>query len=410
MTHNPKITVIIPTRERGEVLKAALRTVCAQDYDGLDILVSDNCSTDCTEEVVRAANDPRVRYINTGQRLSMSHNWEFALTHVPVDDRYVMIIGDDDGLIPGALDGLAGLIRETGAKAIQAPFATFIWPHEENAFMGRLLVPMRRGREIRDSHTWLKRVMTGRNYYSELPTLYTGGMHHVSLIDGIRQKNGTFFHSCIPDIFSSIALSSVTPNYIWSHEPFAIAGHSRHSNGASARAFARRANSASALLPNQQFYGEANIPWHDDIPVLDNGILPLSNDLLVYESYLQAKHIHNDNLNVNQSEILALLIAKDIDDKERMASWVQLFSERHELDLNEARRKARLVKWRIMCDRLLQQASAFHDIYRLEPRFGLKMRDVYDSSLVAATILKTRPSRLRSYLGTLGKYIGRESK
>jgi glycosyltransferase involved in cell wall biosynthesis len=407
MTHNPKITVIIPTRERGEVLKAALRTVCAQDYDGLDILVSDNCSTDCTQEVVRAANDPRVRYINTGQRLSMSHNWEFALAHVPVDDRYVMIIGDDDGIIPGALNDLAELIRETRAKAIQPSFVTFIWPNEGNQFMGRLLVPMRRGHQVRDSRTWLKRVITGRNYYSQLPMLYGGGVHHISLIDNIRRINGRFFNSNQPDVFSTIALSSVSQSYVYSRVPFAIAGHSRHSNGASSTALAKGNDSVSALLPSQLFYSESNIPWHDDIPVLENGILPLSNDLLVYESYLQAKHIHNDALNVKHNEILALLIAKDIDDKERMSLWVQLFSERHELDLNEARRKARLVKWRIMCDRLVQQAAAFQDLYRLEPKLGLKMRDVYDASLVAATILKTRPSRLRSYLGTIGKYIGR---
>ena len=48
----------------------------------LDILVSDNFSKDSTEEVVGDIRDPRIRYVNTGKRVCMSHNWEFALSNV----------------------------------------------------------------------------------------------------------------------------------------------------------------------------------------------------------------------------------------------------------------------------------------------------------------------------------------
>src|SRR5690606_25949425 len=94
----PKITVIIPTRERCDVFVSALKTVTGQNYDDLEILVSDNFSQDATEEVARQSNDPRVRYLNTGRRLSMAHNWEFALEHATGD--WVTIVGDDDGLLP----------------------------------------------------------------------------------------------------------------------------------------------------------------------------------------------------------------------------------------------------------------------------------------------------------------------
>ena len=92
----PKITVIIPTRERCDVLEKSLQTVTSQDYENLDIIVSDNFSSDGTEDLVRSIDDKRVRYLNTGQRISMSHNWEFALSHV--SDGWVTMIGDNDGL------------------------------------------------------------------------------------------------------------------------------------------------------------------------------------------------------------------------------------------------------------------------------------------------------------------------
>jgi cellulose synthase/poly-beta-1,6-N-acetylglucosamine synthase-like glycosyltransferase len=48
----PPITLIIPSRERADVLLYALKTAVAQDYANLRILVSDNASTDNTREVV----------------------------------------------------------------------------------------------------------------------------------------------------------------------------------------------------------------------------------------------------------------------------------------------------------------------------------------------------------------------
>ena len=400
------ITVIIPTRERGDVLAAALANVCAQDYDGLDILVSDNCSTDRTADVVRAANDPRVRYVNTGQRLSMSHNWEFALSHVPVDDRYVMVVGDDDGLVPGALERVAALVRETKAKALNSTFVTFIWPNPDNAHMGRLLVPMRRGFEVRDSRAWLQRAVEGRAWYSDLPMLYSSGVIHMSLIDQIRRVDGTFYHSCQPDIFSSVALSSVCDRYVFSHEPFAIAGHSRHSNGASWSASGRGTTSPDALKANELFSSETNIPWHQSLPQLEGGKLPLSIDLLVYESYLQSTYLHNDPFRLTPGRMLAQFLARDISDMARLERWGALFADMHGIDMSEVRREARARRRQLMLHGLREKATAFRDLYRLEPNFGVRMRDVFEAGLVAGTILRTRPGRLRSYANTLGKRLG----
>ncbi|GAC1577333.1 MAG: hypothetical protein NVS3B5_09400 [Sphingomicrobium sp.] len=401
----PKITVIIPTRERSDVLGASLKTVTTQDYSNLDILVSDNCSTDQTRAVVQATRDPRIRYVNTGHRVGLSQNWEFALSHV--SEGFVMVLGDDDGLVPGALDRIAAVISETGVKAVNSTFCTFLWPSSENEGAGRLLIPMRSGFEVRSGREWLRRVVNGRAWYSELPMLYAGGATHISLIQEIRRRKGTFFQSCQPDVFSSIALASITDRYVFSHEPFAIAGHSRHSNGASWGASGRGASTEDKLEATKKFFSEGNIPWHDAIPMLDEGGIPVSIDILVYESYLQALHVHGNPLVTTHVDQLALFLARRVSDQERMATWVKLFALRHGLDPDEVRRRASLLKARIAWDKANEHAAAFRDIYRLEPSFGLKMRDVYEASIVAATVLRTRPNRMRSYLGTIKKWFPR---
>jgi hypothetical protein len=317
-----------------------------------------------------------------------------------------MVIGDDDGIIPGALDRVAALIRETGAKAVSSTYVTYIWPNGDNANMGRLLVPLRRGYEMRNSNEWLRRVVEGRAWYSELPMLYVVSAIHMSLIDEVRCRKGVFFQSCQPDIFSSVALSCVTERYAFSHEPFAIAGHSRHSNGASWSASGKGVTSNEALSANQTFSSETNIPWHADIPTLPDEKIPLSIDLLVYESYLQAMRLHDNAFGLKPADMLALFLARNIEDRERMSAWVELFAQRHGLDIAEARRRAAALRLRVTRDRVLQNATAFRDFYRLEPRFGVRMRDVYEASVVAATILRTRPGRLRSYASTLSKRLG----
>jgi glycosyltransferase involved in cell wall biosynthesis len=404
---SPNFTVIIPTRERADVLGAALRTVTAQNYDALEILVSDNCSGDQTRDVVHAVHDPRIRYVRTRKRISMSHNWEFALSHVS-GDRWVMVIGDDDGLMPGALERIAAMIRETGVKAINSSFCTYVWPNMDNDGAGRLLVPMRRGVEIRKSNVWLRRAVEGRAWYSDLPMLYGGGAIHISLIEDIRRRRGTFFQSCQPDIFSSIALASVTDRYAFSHEPFALAGHSRHSNGASWAASVNTSPAgANAPQANELFNGEENIPWHHEIALLDDGKIPLSIDLLVYESYLQAMSVHGNPIKITHQDQLALFLARQTTDTERMALWFKAFIERHRLDPEKVRNRVRLLKARLAWDKLKEYAAAFRDIYRIEPSFGIRMQDVYEASVVAATILRTRPNRVRSYTGTLVKWMRR---
>ena len=72
-------TIFIPTRERADTLIHTISSALAQDYENFTVLVSDNASTDNTKALVDSIADPRLKYINTGKRVSMSHNWEFSL-------------------------------------------------------------------------------------------------------------------------------------------------------------------------------------------------------------------------------------------------------------------------------------------------------------------------------------------
>lgn len=285
-----KFSIIIPTRERCDVLADSIRTAIAQDYDNLVILISDNYSSDNTIEVVRSFNDQRIRYVNTGKRLSMSHNWEFALSHVK--DGWITFLGDDDGILPGAIEKVSNIIEKTNVQAVRSNGCSYLWPSLTGQEYGCLSVSTRKGYETRKTRIYYERVMKGLLPYTELPMLYNGGFIDYNIVKTIISKSGKFYRSCIPDVYSAIVLSEIIDSYVYCYEPLSINGASKHSGGASA--FGKKGLECDDETPAKIFLKEPNIPFHKDIPLMANGIYPLSLEALVYESYLQSRSVINN--------------------------------------------------------------------------------------------------------------------
>lgn len=63
MDQQEKITVIIPTYNRAELIGRAVRSVLDQTYTNLEVIVVDDGSTDDTERRVQAIKDDRLRYL-----------------------------------------------------------------------------------------------------------------------------------------------------------------------------------------------------------------------------------------------------------------------------------------------------------------------------------------------------------
>ena len=74
----PLVSIGIPTYNRASsYLQYALRSAVRQTFENIEIIVSDNCSSDSTESVVKEFGDSRVRYYRQKENIGPVNNRHF---------------------------------------------------------------------------------------------------------------------------------------------------------------------------------------------------------------------------------------------------------------------------------------------------------------------------------------------
>ncbi|OPY79180.1 MAG: Abequosyltransferase RfbV [Syntrophorhabdus sp. PtaU1.Bin153] len=110
---SPLLTIAIPTYNRAPFLDLCLSRICPQLGDrntSVELLVSNNCSTDQTDEVIRkylSLGYP-VTYLKNAENVGPDNN--FVQCYRKAKGKYVLILGDDDILLDNALDTLVPIL------------------------------------------------------------------------------------------------------------------------------------------------------------------------------------------------------------------------------------------------------------------------------------------------------------
>lgn len=111
-----KFSVLLPTRNRLELLRFAIETVQRQDDKNWEIVVSDNASQEDVRGFVESLGDDRIVYVRSETSIPVTDNWNLALSRCTGD--YVVMLGDDDGLLPGFFTRARQLIEAYGAPEV----------------------------------------------------------------------------------------------------------------------------------------------------------------------------------------------------------------------------------------------------------------------------------------------------
>jgi len=100
----PLVGVGIPTYNRAGLLERAADSVLKQTHGNLQLLISDNASSDGTEAYCRelASRDPRVRYLRSASNRGPTANFNTLFERL--GGEYAMVLSDDDWLEEGYLE------------------------------------------------------------------------------------------------------------------------------------------------------------------------------------------------------------------------------------------------------------------------------------------------------------------
>ncbi|MFI6078168.1 glycosyltransferase family 2 protein [Actinoplanes sp. NPDC051343] len=96
----PVLSICLPVRNAGPEVAGTIRSILAQTETDIELVISDNASTDDTEDVCRelARADRRVAYHRQPENIGLLPNFIFAMN--AAHGRYFRWIGDDDRLEP----------------------------------------------------------------------------------------------------------------------------------------------------------------------------------------------------------------------------------------------------------------------------------------------------------------------
>ena len=206
-----KFSILLPTRNRLDLLRLALESVRRQDCKDWEIVVSDNASDQDVLGYVQSIGEARIRAWRMPRLVPVTDNWNAALSHSTGD--YFIMLGDDDALMPGALSRLAALIERWSrpmavyAQAVQYAYPG-VFPERPEPFLQTGYNEILEGRsepfvlQKSEAHRMVRGAMAFR-------ILYGFNMQHFAisreLVERLRPK-GAFFQSPYPDYYAANAV------------------------------------------------------------------------------------------------------------------------------------------------------------------------------------------------------------
>lgn len=264
------LSIVIPTCNRPQYLEKVVKLI-AENTSDTEIIVSDNSDDDSLRyKLSKYIESGLVNYTFISEKVSVVDNFERALEQVT--GKYITYLGDDDGIGP-CIEQIAIWMDGNNIDATfsysKKFFANYYWPgvkskYFDDKYSARLFISEFSGsvefinlsiarKEIKNAPG------TGLN---NLPRVYHG-IVSFSLIQKIKNKNGTLFGGISPDIYSAYQIATYANKVAKINYPFIIPGGSKEST-AGQRAEKSDSGNLSETEHTARFGG--NLIWDLRIP------------------------------------------------------------------------------------------------------------------------------------------------
>ncbi|MCS6244887.1 MAG: glycosyltransferase family 2 protein [Opitutus sp.] len=111
MENHPLVSVLIPVYNRVKLVEEAIRSALNQTYPNIEIIVSDNCSTDGTWERLQelAREDNRLIVVRTTHNVGPVPNWQHCLNFAKGE--YIKFLFSDDWMRSDCLELMVSAMK-----------------------------------------------------------------------------------------------------------------------------------------------------------------------------------------------------------------------------------------------------------------------------------------------------------
>ncbi len=116
MQSKPLVSICIPIYNTEKFVRETLDCVLRQTYTNLEIIFSDNCSTDKTVDIIKSYNDPRIKLYQNIENIGLVHNFIKVLSYAT--GKYMMFLGADDGMDYSAVEKGVAILEDEKYKDI----------------------------------------------------------------------------------------------------------------------------------------------------------------------------------------------------------------------------------------------------------------------------------------------------
>ena len=113
---DPLVTIGIPVYNGMPRITGAIESALAQTYQPLEIVISDNASSDGTDAICReyAESHDRITYLSNAENLGAT--WNFNRVFAEAEGPYFKIMGHDDLLDPTTVEQAVAILEEIFGK------------------------------------------------------------------------------------------------------------------------------------------------------------------------------------------------------------------------------------------------------------------------------------------------------
>lgn len=116
MQDYPLVSICIPVYNGANYIDETVKCCINQSYKNIEIIVSDNCSTDNTLELIRQYNDPRIKIFSNLKNEGLLFNFKKVFTYA--NGKYMSFLGADDGMQHDAIEKSVSILENHAYKNV----------------------------------------------------------------------------------------------------------------------------------------------------------------------------------------------------------------------------------------------------------------------------------------------------